>query len=847
MSKLKEVIVILSLAVLICLAAEFLIAFLIYNHQAASVNEEVNVLADYHAASSAAKISDSFDNVFVDINDMSYGELAEEYGYAGSYNSIQNKISLVGQDDKTPHPTAESTIKSGEKTISSYPLNQIITDDALTGEYIMYTQQLENDPDIYTIVLQTEAHFNESLSENYFDYYAFVSASGRVCMTNNEQMQGRSFFEYYLQLYDQAHWMNDFTPRPVTIGNIKYLVAYQPLSYSLGAFGVVGLIDYSRVDAVISETLSFVTLIIVLFGLFILLVVAGLTVYLLYKKQKKFTPREIGKQNFNVTVTAIGDVLKCSKNFKKFKKENIFDAVINKDLELSYSLGSNLVCYLNEDGKQTMVSFVIVEKDSKLNFRMVGVEISDNKLEEYKKEITDDFSLRHGFKNRYLKASSMDTFKIICGIIEISNIKKLQTMFGPKVSHDVVAAIEDRIRKHAETSYPLDAQNKGILITKEKEVDFFQNGIKTFFNELNKPVTSGDMLVDVQVIGGFVLVDRFTTDKTFDYTMKCAQAALKRVVATEGAKYFIFHDSVKKQYVKFFDYDFDIGKMLDEEDFEMQYQPQYSIKDGKVTAFEALFRVKEHLGLQIDIGRLIDYIQYEGQIGMIGKFTFENCLRFAKEIENKKIKLSVNVSPLQFMQVGFVSTFADMVSKYEVDPETVDIEITETFLVGNIEEAANKIKELKKYGIGVHLDDFGKEYSSLNYLNRMPVEAVKIDRDFIIGITQSEKSKTLVQSIIDMVHKLGIEAIAEGVETEDQFNLLKEMKCDLIQGYYIGKSMTEKRVLEMLDPKNKSEARTEGPAGAEADTGNRAAGAGTKPAVKTEATTAKPTAKGETK
>lgn len=804
MSKIKEVIIILALAVVLCLAAEFLAGYLIYSAQVISVENEFTEMANYHASSSAASFSYASNVVFGDMKSSTDKELAEKYdGYAGTYDSRSwvGKLTFEGQASEFElSNAANASITAGEKNISCYPLDEILDNKDKTNYMVM--SQRKEDGFNYSVVLQPAAGFYASVAKNYFDFTALVSQNSRVCASDNESITGK-YFSTYLQGLDTSsiNWIKNFTPRAVSIEGTKFFVSCKILDYSNETLGVVGLTDYSGIDAVLSETLSNTILIVVMFSVFILLVVVGLTVYLLYKKQHKMSTREVGRANYNVTVSSTGEIVRCSRNFKKFTKVNIFDAVINKDLEMSFSMGSNLVCYLDDHGKERIVSFVIVDKDQKLNFRMVGVEIAEGKALEYRKEIESDFALRHSFKNRYVKATSMDSYKVMTGIIEITNIKKLQTMFGPKVASDVVAATDDRIKKFAETVYPLDMQNKAILITKEKEVDFFQNDIKAFFSELNKPVNSGDMLVDVNVNGGLVLVDKFTSDKSYDYMMKCAQAALKRVHAGGGPKYYIFHDSVKKQYIKFFDYDFDITQMLDADDFEMQYQPQYSVKQKKVIAFEALFRVKEHLGLQIDIGRLIDYIQYEGQIGIIGKFTFDNCLRFAKEIEGKGIKLSVNVSPLQFMQVGFVSAFAEMVKQFEVEPTMIDIEITETFLVGNIEEAANKIKELKKYGIGVHLDDFGKEYSSLNYLYKMPVEAVKIDRDFVIGITQSEKNRTLVQSIIDMVHKLGIETIAEGVETEDQFNLLKEMGCDLIQGYYIGKSMTEKRVIEMLNGK----------------------------------------------
>ena len=800
MKKIREIIIILLLAVVLTLTAEFLAGFIIFNVQTQSIEKEFAGMTEYHSDSSVAKTGGLFDDVFNDMRDKTLAELAAEYNYAGMY--YNNGITFFGDSLPTPVPgdsvglSIENADEVGDKSISSYLKGDIfgsMTPDKST-EFLVYAYKISDE---HVVVLEPAVSFLARFNENYFDNFAVLSQTGRVCMTNYAAIEGMRADEIGRLIGRDS--LADFASGVVNISGTKYFAVYKNLNDAFGEFGFFGLVDYSRIDAALAESLGWIIFVLLMFGLSVVLIIAALAVYMTIKRQRSFKPKEIGTGNFNVSVNASGEIIKSNAAFRRFSNINIFDAVINKDLELNYNLGSSLICCLIDHGKQKIVSFVIVEKDDRSNFRMIGVKVAAEKAEEYAKQINNDFSLKFGFKNRFLKAASMDNPKVVFGLIEITNLRKLQTMFGPKVARDVNDATEERIRKYAETVYPLDSQYKGILISSGKEIDFFMSDIKAFFGELNKPVSSGDMLVDVSVVGGLVSVDSYSPDKTYNYTWKCAQAALKRVYSTDGTKYFVYHESVKKQYMRFFDYDFDIGKMLEENQFEMQYQPQLSIKDNKVVAFEALFRVKEHLGLQVDIGRLIDYIQYEGQIGMVGKFTFENCMRFAEEINGSKMKLSVNVSPLQFMQVGFVSGFAEMVGRYKIDPKMIDIEITETFLVGNIEEAANKIKELKKYGIGVHLDDFGKEYSSLNYLNKMPVEAVKIDRDFIVGITQNEKNKTIVQSIIDMVHKLGIEAIAEGVETEDQFMLLKEMKCDLIQGYYIGKSMTEKKVKEMVN------------------------------------------------
>ncbi|MDE5897766.1 MAG: EAL domain-containing protein, partial [Treponemataceae bacterium] len=155
--------------------------------------------------------------------------------------------------------------------------------------------------------------------------------------------------------------------------------------------------------------------------------------------------------------------------------------------------------------------------------------------------------------------------------------------------------------------------------------------------------------------------------------------------------------------------------------------------------------------------------------------------------------LSINISPLQLKQPEFVFDIEELARKYEIDPGTVEIEITEGIMIDNMEEAGAKLSALKDIGFRISLDDFGTGYSSLSYLQALPLSTLKIDKSFINNITSTDGIQAnITNSIITMVSKMGLDTIAEGVEKPDQLELLKKFNCNIVQGFLRGKPMPEK-------------------------------------------------------
>ncbi len=165
-----------------------------------------------------------------------------------------------------------------------------------------------------------------------------------------------------------------------------------------------------------------------------------------------------------------------------------------------------------------------------------------------------------------------------------------------------------------------------------------------------------------------------------------------------------------------------------------------------------------------------------------------------KEKYHYPMLISLNVSAIQYKQPDFVDKVMQILHKYDVSPEEIELEITETILIDDFQEITEKLETLRGMGVKISLDDFGTGYSSLSYLKGLPIDTLKIDKSFIDTVVTDENTRIITESIIYMVKKLGFETIAEGVETQEQFDYLTEIDCDNIQGYYLGKPMPPEEI-----------------------------------------------------
>ena len=244
---------------------------------------------------------------------------------------------------------------------------------------------------------------------------------------------------------------------------------------------------------------------------------------------------------------------------------------------------------------------------------------------------------------------------------------------------------------------------------------------------------------------------------------------------------------------------------LNNNSFEIYYQPQVDIKNNKITGFEALLRLNyEDMGF-IPPNEFIPIAEECGLIKEIGEWCMKRACLKNKEWRDKGYEfgyISVNISTIQFQQNNFIDILMNVLKETNLRPEFLEIEITETVLMRSLEKAVKTLEKLREMGIKIALDDFGTGYSSFSYLRRLPINTLKIDKSFIDGICLSSKEEAIAYGIIQLAHKMGIEVVAEGVESKKQLNLLKGQDCDKVQGYLFSKPVSADIAEKLLKESN---------------------------------------------
>lgn len=244
-----------------------------------------------------------------------------------------------------------------------------------------------------------------------------------------------------------------------------------------------------------------------------------------------------------------------------------------------------------------------------------------------------------------------------------------------------------------------------------------------------------------------------------------------------------------------------LREVVFEQNFTMYFQPQCYTSNGLLRGVEALIRWKDDQGDMISPSVFIPIAEKNGAIVPIGNWVIEKSVQIYANWRDKydyPLILSLNISAVQCKQNDFIENILSILERYNVLPEKVELEITETILVDDFEETKKRLDDLKKTGIRISLDDFGTGFSSLSYLKGLPIDTLKIDKTFVDTLLTDVNTKIITESIIYMVKRLGYETVAEGVETEEQFTYLRELSCDMIQGYYTGKPMPAEGIENLL-------------------------------------------------
>ena len=269
-----------------------------------------------------------------------------------------------------------------------------------------------------------------------------------------------------------------------------------------------------------------------------------------------------------------------------------------------------------------------------------------------------------------------------------------------------------------------------------------------------------------------------------------ASTAMHHVKGNGKDGFSVFDPEMRAKSIRYLVMQEQLNLALRNGEFTLYYQPQIDLKTGYVRGVEALTRWQHPVRGNIPAGEFIPFAEETNYIGNIGEWAIASAFAQKQQWESQgynDIKIAINVSGSNLTEAAVVRCIRDNIRKYPVDYSGIEIEVTETTVIENIESAIVALQQLKEMGISIALDDFGTGYSSLTYLQRLPIDIVKIDREFISRVSSDSEEAHILKTIIQLAHKLGLKVVAEGVETKEQLALLRKYKCDYGQGYFFAR------------------------------------------------------------
>ena len=394
--------------------------------------------------------------------------------------------------------------------------------------------------------------------------------------------------------------------------------------------------------------------------------------------------------------------------------------------------------------------------------------------------------------------------KEMFGIIylDLDNFKTVNDTLGHDFGNLLLKNVGALLEKHIgneDIAARLSGDEYIILVPKLNSAEKLRNIANGIKNEFKDPFTLGNQEVYVTVSIGITVYpmdgeDEQTLLKTADTAMYYAKEAGKN-------NYQFFMPEMNEKMMEKLKLQNDLRRAVKNEEFVVYYQPQLNIETGKIAGLEALVRWIHPVEGLIPPFKFIPVAEEMGLIGEIGEFVLRSACKQNKLWQKRGYPymcVAVNLSARQFQQKNLIKIIDNVLIETGLEPQWLELEITESIGMEDLDFTISILHSFKDRGIKIALDDFGTGYSSLNYLKSLPINSLKMDKSFIDNITNDSKELAIAKAIATLASTMNLSIVAEGVETEEQLLMLKELKCDIAQGYLISKPLPAQEIEKMF-------------------------------------------------
>lgn len=388
-----------------------------------------------------------------------------------------------------------------------------------------------------------------------------------------------------------------------------------------------------------------------------------------------------------------------------------------------------------------------------------------------------------------------DTLALL--LLDMDRFKIINDSYGHDTGDKVLVELASRMiswNYYGATMARLGGDEFGITFAGKYTHKDIDNFCRQIIALCSKPVLVGDNVLDISISIGVALFSREAGDATL--LMKNADIAMYQAKSQGYNRYQFFDSILSFDIINSNKIELLLKQANIERDFELFYQPQFSLPGKKLVGAEALIRWNTSEHGYIPPNLFIPVAEKIEHISKIGKWVIKESIRQAiawNQTRQMHVKVGINISPKQLNEDGFIDILRTMILESGVVTAWLDTEITEGTMLNEEDKVRKLFDMLKSMGVSISIDDFGSGYSALNYLNKYPFDRIKIDKSLIDNVSSSNKSGTnIVKSIIGMAKSIGITTIAEGVENQEQIDILSEIGCDQVQGYLLGRPVPAK-------------------------------------------------------
>ncbi len=397
-------------------------------------------------------------------------------------------------------------------------------------------------------------------------------------------------------------------------------------------------------------------------------------------------------------------------------------------------------------------------------------------------------SLFHNRLSQSLRARRGEQMLLATVLLDLERFRRINETLGRQCGDQLLQDVGLRLQSANDTVARIGVDMFGIFVRGARtaaEINRALDGImEACFSE---PFIVGGQELRVMCRAGVALYPGDGVDA--DVLLRNAEAALRRSKRS-GERIVFYAREMNARVSEALAIETRLRRAIDRREFILHYQPKIALGSGRTTGAEALIRWQDAERGLIPPGLFIPVLEETGMILEVGLWVVEQAFvdlnNWAKH-GARVPRVAVNVSAIQLRAKDFVDSIVEEIRCGGNRPDWLELEITESVVMGNIEESHRKLSLLRDLGVTIAIDDFGTGYSSLSYLSKLPLDSLKIDRSFVSGLSESSEAGTIVSTIISLAHGLRLKVVAEGVETLAQSNMLELLRCDEVQGYFYGR------------------------------------------------------------